>query len=158
MCIRDSILLDDIPIYNYDLTSIRKYTGIVLQEDTLIEGTILENIVLNKDTISMPWLLEIARVTKLYDFIQNQRDGFETMVVPYKKNLPSSIVMSILLTRAIYHKPTLLLLEDPFTGYTPEEINRLQDFIVTQFNPTVMIIQNDQQSISGIEKIIDTAI
>lgn len=153
-----SILLDDIPMYNYDLNSIRMHTGIVLQEDTLMEGTILENIVLTKDRISMPWLLEISKVTKLYEFIQNQRDGFETMVLPYKKNLPSSIVMAILLTRAIYHKPNLLLLEDPFSGYTATEIHRLKDFIVTQFNPTVMIIQNDQQSISIIEKIIDTAL
>ena len=80
------------------------------------------------------------------------------MVLPYKKNLPTSIVMAILLTRALYHKPNLLLLEDPFSGYNAAEIHRLKDFIVTQFNPTVMIIQNDQQSISIIEKIIDTAL
>lgn len=148
------ILINDIPIINYDVNLLRHNIGILLKESTIIEGSILSNICFGDKNYSMDYILELSKQTGLWEFIKEQKDGFDYRISPYKNKLPSSVIHSILLTRALYNTPDLLLLEDPFVSMHEEQLLQLTEYIKSCNNPTVVIINNDNSTLKNIDKII----
>ena len=148
------ILINDIPINNYDVNLLRHNIGILLKESTIIEGSILSNICFGDKNYSMDYILDLSKQTGLWEFIKEQKDGFDYPISPYKNKLPSSVNHSILLTRALYNTPDLLLLEDPFVSMHEEQVLQLTEYIKSCNNPTVVIINNDNSTLKNIDKII----
>ena len=54
---------------------------------------------------------------------------------------------SILLTRALYNQPDLLLLEDPFIYLDGSERDRLVKYVKEKMKSTVLIVNNQFQSL-----------
>ncbi|MFZ2185553.1 MAG: ABC transporter ATP-binding protein, partial [Streptococcus parauberis] len=75
-----SITFDGIDIRDYDLDSLRKNVGIVLQESVLFSGTITDNIRFGDDSISQEMVETAARATHIHDFIMSLPEGYNTLV------------------------------------------------------------------------------
>lgn len=148
------ILINDIPIRNYDVNMIRHKTGVLFKGSSVIEGSILQNICLGDDHYNIDYVLELSKETGLWDYIKDRKEGFDEIISPYRNKLPSNVIHSILLTRALYNKPNLLLLEDPFIGMNEAKISRLIEYMKSCNHPTVIIINNDNGAVKEINKII----
>ncbi len=136
------ILLNNIPIENYNKEKLYKSIGLNLSSNQLFQGTIKENIFIGRD-ISMEELFRITDVIGLQSFIAQQPYGVDTPIDPEGRRLPREAVQKILLARTIICKPQLLLLEDPLTFVEDSEKRRIIDYITHPDHKWTLIVIAD---------------
>ena len=137
-----TLLINKVPIKNYNLQSLRKLTGILLQNQEIFGGTIWENISLGNKEISPALILATAEDLGFADFLNHFSHGFDSYLEPLGKKTPQTIVKKILLLRALCGDKRLLLLENPWNGLEPEIANRVQTYLKNQ-TATVLIASNE---------------
>lgn len=118
------ILINGIPFRNIDLNGWRQLSGVVSAQSDIFRGTILENINMGNGEIRLEDITEIARNIGLDQFIQQCREGYDTILLPDGRNVPRSIRTKILLARSMANRPALLLYED-FLAHL-ESVDRAQ--------------------------------
>ncbi|MCX6263842.1 MAG: ABC transporter ATP-binding protein [Bacteroidetes bacterium] len=138
------VLIDELPISNFRLSSLRQQTGVLLNQQDIFRGTLLENITMGDPTITISEIMDVAEYTGLINFIQSQSQGFDTLLDPLGKRLSQSIRQRILLTRSLIGKSRLLLLEEPFLQLSIDEKKLLLNYIKTQRKSTAIIIAKEQ--------------
>lgn len=141
-----SILLDDIPLGNYDLSSIRAQTGVLLNQQDIFQGTLWENITLGNTMLKQDHIADLTNRCGLTDFVNTLRDGFDTELDPTGNRLPRNVIHKILLVRALAGKPRLLLLEDPWSNMPEQYRQQVMDLIFGLKDTTVVIVCNDPVS------------
>jgi ABC-type bacteriocin/lantibiotic exporter with double-glycine peptidase domain len=151
---KGAILMDDVPIGNYDLASIRSQTGVLLNQQDIFHGTLWENISLGNEDISMESVINYAGKVGLNDFTGTLKNGYDTMLDPAGKRLPGSVIHKLLLVRALAGKPRLLLLEEPWmnseNGYRRQIIQLLSEIK----NTTVIVVSSDEEFATQCDKVI----
>ncbi len=124
------ITFDGISLPNYNKELLRLQTGILFDSLDIFEGTLLENITMGREDISVKYVMEMAAKVGLKDFIESLPEGFALQLHPTGKRLPGKIVTKILLLRALVGKPRLLLLEEPFLGLEEKFVQQVQDLLI----------------------------
>ncbi len=118
------VLINGIPIGNYDLDSLRNATGIYFSQQEIFEGTLWENISLGDCHYSPQELKQMADRIGLGNFVAELKHGFDTELDPMGRRLSKTTTQRILFLRAIAGKPKLLLLEEPWEGM--DEVSKAQ--------------------------------
>jgi ATP-binding cassette subfamily B protein len=136
-----NFLLNNIPIKNYLPESYRKRTGILLSQQDIFFGSLLENITMGDSDIRPEQIMELASSIGLQDFLLE--NGFETILDPAGKRLSRSVIQKILLLRALINKPGLLLLEEPWREFEPATKQKIVDYLINNKNVTVIAESND---------------
>lgn len=144
-----SLNYNGIPIGNLNIESLRSFIGDSLHEEKLFKGTLYENISLGRPGVNMKVVLKATENALLTDFVQNLRDGFNTVIDPEGKNLPDSVVTKIILARSIACKSRLLLVTDHLTRLDPVEGAQIFDFLVKRENPWTLVIISNQAEIAA---------
>ncbi len=138
-----NLLIDGIPIGNYTLESIRSQTGVLLNNQDIFHGTLMENITLGNRDITIPDLLLLAETTGFIHFIQSDRKGLDRILDPFGNRLPREIKQHILLMRALLGRHRLLLLEDPFSCFDLATQEIYHTLIRNKSEITILIASED---------------
>ncbi len=140
-----SILINNIPIGNYQLETLRNKTGVYLNQQDIFRGTVWENISMNKQGILPENVTRIAENLGIQSYLDTLQQGFETEIDSAGKKLPSTIVKKILLLRAFANEPNLLLLEEPWQGLEATEKEKIVDYLLHKLqNTTIIVVSNDE--------------
>lgn len=149
------ISYNNIPLEQYDFSSIRSKTGIVTSTQELFEGSLYENITMGNENISMDEIMQLAEIVGLTTFLKSSKKGLELTVHPMGERLPKKTVQKILLLRALLHSPSLLLLEEPWLGLEQEFAQRIRAYILHQMSSTTaIIIANDTEFAASCHKVL----
>lgn len=149
-----SVLIDGVNVCNYNLSSLRSQTGILFGRQDVFRGTLLENITMGNE-VELHEIYALAEKLGFLNYIQNLKEGLNTVVDPEGKRLPQRVKKGILLMRALLGKHRLLLLEEPF-----EHLNELEKMNVLNFlknerhNTTTIITLQQNEMINGIDMSI----
>ncbi|GAB4417216.1 MAG: ATP-binding cassette domain-containing protein [Bacteroidia bacterium] len=144
---------NDIPAGNYDPIALRNSVGDCLSQKVLFRGTLIENITMDKEDVSMDDALWALERVGLMDFIQSLPKGLDTMILPDGPRFPESIVRKLILARCIAKRPLLLVVEDFFSILTRDERRRLIDFLVCDEISTLLIVSNDPDVAARCDKV-----
>jgi ATP-binding cassette subfamily B protein len=106
------ILIDGFDIKSADLASLRPQIAVVLQEDFLFNGSILENITLGNPEVSAEQVVEAARLAVAHDFICDLPDGYETNVGERGTALSGGQRQRITLARLFLSDAPILILDE----------------------------------------------
>lgn len=137
------LLVNELPIHNYDFNSFRQQIGMYRNQHDLFYGTMLENVTMGRTQISIDQIKQVAQEAGLDKVFSELKDGFHTVIDPAGRKLPEMIIKKILLLRALVHQPDLLLLEDPWHGLDPRSSEKLQAYLLNEdLKATVIIISN----------------
>lgn len=150
-----SICINEYPIESYNISDLYKVIGNGLTEETLFEGSLLENITLGRDYIlqeNINWAIEN---TFLKEFIKTLPKGLDTAIDISGRKLPKSIVQKIIIARSIVNKPRLLLLENQTDCIEIEERKKIIDFLTNKNNGwTFICVSNDSYMENKCDKTI----
>jgi len=148
------ILIDNVPLRNYFSDSVREKTGILLSQQDIFNGTILENITMGNKSISPGEVMNLSEKIGLKNFLEEQYDGFNTILDPVGKRLSRSVIQKILLLRALINGPRLLLLEEPWTNLDDVHKKQIQEYLLNDCdNCTVLVATSDEEFIAKCDKV-----
>ncbi|MGB3204857.1 MAG: peptidase domain-containing ABC transporter [Crinalium sp.] len=135
------ILIDGFDIKSADLVSLRQQIGVVLQEDFLFNGSILENITLGNPDITAEQVVEAARLAVAHDFISDMPQGYETNVGERGTALSGGQRQRIALARLFLSQAPILILDEATSALDSEtEQQVLQNIQRISKNRTIFLI------------------
>jgi ATP-binding cassette subfamily B protein len=135
------ILIDGFDIKSADLASLRQQIGVVLQEDFLFNGSILENITLGNPDITAEQVVEAARCAVAHDFISELPHGYETNVGERGTALSGGQRQRIALARLFLSQAPILILDEATSALDSEtEQQVLENLQKISTNRTVFLI------------------
>jgi ATP-binding cassette subfamily B protein len=135
------ILIDGFDLKSADLASLRQQIGVVLQEDFLFNGSILENITLGNPDIGAEQVVEAARLAVAHDFISEMPQGYESNVGERGTALSGGQRQRIALARLFLSQSPILILDEATSALDSEtEQQVLQNLQQISQNRTVFLI------------------
>jgi len=138
-----SILINQMPIGNYTLDSLRSQTGILLSQQDIFNGSIWENITMGNKAITPMQVGILVDKSGLSSLIQSLPNGYDTELDPTGKKLSGKVRQDILLLRALLGKSRLLLLEEPLLNLDGSFKKNIAEYILKEINATVIIATAD---------------
>ena len=121
-----AVKIDGHDVRDVTLDSLRRQTGIVLQETTLFSGTIHENIAYGKPDASLDKVVAAAKAAQAHDFILEQPDGYETVVGERGVGLSGGQKQRIAIARALLLNPRILIMDDSTSAVDAETEYKIQ--------------------------------
>ena len=107
------VLYDGVDIKQLHTKDLSRSIGIVLQDVQLFSGTVRENITMGREDISQDDLIEAGKLSGLDEFISKIPGGYDLQLLDGGKGLSGGQRQAIALTRAIVHKPSHFILDEP---------------------------------------------
>lgn len=109
---KGAIYYDSHDIKSIDLKSLRKSIGCVVQNGTLMTGSIYENITISAPCLTMDDAWEAAEMAGVADEIREMPMGMHTLVADGGGSLSGGQKQRILIARAIAPKPKIIFLDE----------------------------------------------
>jgi ATP-binding cassette, subfamily B, bacterial len=135
------ILIDGFDIKSADLHSLRSQMGVVLQEDFIFNGNIIDNISLGRPEVTAEQVVEAARLAVAHDFISEQPQGYETNVGERGTALSGGQRQRIALARLFLCNAPILVLDEATSALDSEtEQQVLQNLKKVAADRTVFLI------------------
>lgn len=106
------IMIDGKPIDGMPVEELRQIISCVLQDDLLLGGSILENIAFFDATIDQAWVEQCAAVACVHEDIRRMTMGYYTPIGDMGSTLSAGQKQRLLIARALYRKPKILLLDE----------------------------------------------
>lgn len=141
------ILLDGVPLGDYDTAFLRDNIGLVLQKNHIFNGTIEDNIRYGNPQATLAEVQDAARKSYIHDQIMTFPDGYETSALA----LSGGQQQKIAIARMFLKNPPIIFLDEPtasLDAIATEQIKNSLDAI--KLNRTVIIISH------SISQIIDS--
>ncbi|MFX0101500.1 MAG: ABC transporter transmembrane domain-containing protein [Candidatus Hodarchaeota archaeon] len=113
------ILINGQDIRNFSFESLRKLLGIVLQDNILFSGTVIDNIKYGKPTATNEEVIEITKKLGIHNFIMNMENGYDTPVMERGSRLSAGQKQLIAFARALLVDPPILILDEATSAIDP---------------------------------------
>ncbi len=149
------ISIDGINIHDYELSSLRKNIGVVLQDVFLFSDTLANNISLNNPEITRKQIIEAAQLVGAHDFITNLPGGYDYNAMERGAMLSVGQRQLISFIRAYVYNPKILVLDEATSSIDTESEQLIQNAIeLLTKNRTSIIIAHRLATIQKADKII----
>jgi ATP-binding cassette subfamily B protein len=149
------IRVDDINIEQYDLETLRKNTGVVLQDVFLFSGSILDNITLRNPDISRESVIAAAKLIDMHEFIMRLPGGYDYNVMERGATLSLGQRQLLSFIRALLYNPSILILDEATSSVDTESEMLIQHAIDTLIKGrTSIVIAHRLSTIRKASKII----
>ena len=114
-----SIKIDGIDLKDVKVKSLRKNMGIVLQDNFLFSGTIMENVRYGKMDATKEEVYKAAKLVNAHDFIMELEKGYDTIVGERGSRLSEGERQLIAFIRTILTDPPILILDEATSSIDP---------------------------------------
>ncbi len=149
------ILIDGIPLQEYDLKSLRREIAVVPQDVVLFSGTILDNIRLFDENIPEEKVLEALEKVYALDIVNKLEKGIHYEVVERGTTLSSGERQLIVLARAVLFDSKILVLDEATSNIDVETETRIQKALrELSKDRTVIMIAHRLSTVKDADKII----
>lgn len=119
----------------------------------IFEGTIEENIAMGRPQINYTKLVEVLKGSKLWDYVNSQKNSIQTQISAAGAKLPLSVFDKIILARSIASDPGLLLFNDKFPGLSSAKDEIIQYLTAKERPWTLIAFTNDRRFWERADKI-----
>ncbi|SEC18296.1 ABC transporter ATP-binding protein [Microbacterium hydrocarbonoxydans] len=114
------ILLDGNDMQDLDLRTVRRSISVVPQESVLFEGSIFDNIAYGMPDLTPDRVERALRAANAWDFVQEQPQGWDTVVGERGARLSGGQRQRLAIARALVRDPRILLLDEATSALDPE--------------------------------------
>ncbi|MEA4967710.1 MAG: ABC transporter ATP-binding protein [Bacteroidaceae bacterium] len=148
------ITIDDVPIKDFNINSLRKILGVVTQESILFNDTIFGNIAFGIDA-TIEQVQNAAKAANAHNFILNTPKGYYTNIGDRGLTLSGGERQRICIARAILKNPKILLLDEATSALDTESEKLVQESLhALMKGRTTFVIAHRLSTIVNSDKII----
>ena len=149
------VLFDGTDVRKLDLTFLRSSIGVVTQETYLFNGTIRENLLYVRPDATEEELEEACRKANIWDFIEKQEKGLDTVVGNRGLKLSGGEKQRISIARVLLRKPALLIFDEATASLDSISEAKIQEAIDPLVNScTSILIAHRLSTILSADEII----
>ena len=150
-----SVLVGGADVREYDLETLRTQVSVVLQNNVLFSGTILDNLRWGNMNATEEECREACRQACADEFIQSFPDGYQTYIEQGGTNVSGGQKQRLCIARALLKKPKILILDDSTSAVdTATDAKIRKAFLEDIPNTTKFIIAQRISSIQDADRII----
>ena len=153
---KGKISLDKINIKKFDLQDLRRHIGVVMQDVFLFSGTVLDNIRLGNNDISLEEVIQASKYVNAHKFIKKLPGQYNFEVKERGQVLSVGQRQLIAFARALVFNPEVLLVLDEATSSIDSEIEALIQDALSKImeKRTTIVIAHRLSTIKNVDKII----
>lgn len=149
------ITIDDIDISTADPSWLRRQIGVVLQENTLLNRSVRDNIALADPVQPIERVIEVAKMAGAHDFIAEMPEGYDTIIEERGASLSGGQRQRIAIARALLANPRILIFDEATSAldYESESLIKKNMAAISK-NRTVFIIAHRLSTVRTCDRII----
>jgi ATP-binding cassette subfamily B protein RaxB len=147
------VLVGGVPLPRAGLRAWRDHVGVVMQDEPLFSGSILDNISFFSPEPDLPWAQQCARVASVHDEIEAMPMAYHTLIGDMGAALSGGQKQRVLLARALYKRPKILFLDEA-TSHLDVDRERSVNHAVRQLALTRVIVAHRPETIASAGRVI----
>lgn len=147
------ILVDGVPLERIGTAAYRERIGCVLQDDRLFTGSVAENIAGFDPDARPEAIAEAARLAAIHEEILALPMGYETLVGDMGSALSGGQRQRLLLARALYRKPDILILDEA-TSHLDEDNERAINAAVRRLDVTRIVVAHRASTLAATDRVV----
>jgi ATP-binding cassette subfamily B multidrug efflux pump len=149
------VLIDGVPVNRYNIHSLRRQIGYVLQSTLLFSSTIGENIAFGNPQASEEEIIAAAKAAQAHEFITGFPNSYDTVVGERGITLSGGQRQRVAIARALLIDPQILILDDSTSSVDTETEHLIQQHLKEiMTGRTTFIIAQRITSIRMADKIL----
>jgi len=149
------IKIDDVPVQEWELDTLRRNIGVVLQDVFLFSGSVMDNITLRNESIPKEKVIEAAKLIGMHDFIEQLPGGYDYNVMERGATLSVGQRQLLSFIRALLYNPSILILDEATSSVDTESEQMIEKAINTLIaDRTSIVIAHRLSTIQRADNII----
>ncbi|WP_259014536.1 peptidase domain-containing ABC transporter [Emticicia fluvialis] len=139
------IYINDVPIDNYDILSIRKHLTYLSGQNEIFNGSLWDNISIGNTDIKPETVTSLIKILGFDGFIDEFDNGYDTELFTKGAKLSSHLIQEILLLRTFVQPSSLMVLDEPFKNLSAAKAQKVAEYICNL--PITVVVASEQQEI-----------
>lgn len=149
------VLVDGRNVKDYTLYELRESVSMVLQNNVLFSGSILDNLRWGDENATEEEIVEACKAAQADDFIRAFPDGYQTDLGQGGVNVSGGQKQRLCIARALLKKPKILILDDSTSAVDTVTDSKIREAFRTQIpDTTKIIIAQRVSSVEDADKIV----
>ena len=150
-----AVLVGGHDVREYDLETLRNAVSVVLQQNTLFSGSILDNLRWGNEQATLEECRDACRIAQADDFIMEMPEQYQTKIEQGGTNVSGGQKQRICIARAMLKKPKILVLDDSTSACDTETDAKIRAAFRDQLSGmTKIIIAQRISSVKDCDRIL----
>ena len=150
-----SVIVGGHDVREYDMDTLRNKVAVVLQQNVLFSGTILENLRWGDKNATTDECIEACKMACADDFIESFPDKYNTYIEQGGTNVSGGQKQRLCIARALLKKPRILILDDSTSAVDTATDSKIRAVLAKTIpGTTKLIIAQRISSVMDADRII----
>lgn len=150
-----TVLVGGRDVRDYDLTALRSAVSVVLQQNILFSGTILDNLRWGNPHATLDECRRACQIAQADEFIQQMPQGYDTRIEQGGTNVSGGQKQRLCIARALLKHPKILVLDDSTSACDTATDAKIREGFRTQLpEMTQLIIAQRILSVKDCDRIL----